>query len=494
MQRSLKPALPLRGVNSYNNWLAFYKHLQDCIYLLDLKEFPDNEYLYRISTIPQSEKLKPLYNDLCIIDQYFLEFFETPNFLLIDRADVAKKVIASCKKMKELIESLGLNLILAAAVKSIAEFMDSFLKSCHQKISESDNNSLIDAISNRLPTFSTIEIRKLFHSRICNAQPQILQEVMRKNPLLAQNTLVRVLTFGKFDLAEILINKFSICLPHSLEMEDAANIIVSCKIEDLRCLSLTLPSDILLFEAASRNRPRLYQTLNSEKIKFCIEKGASIDKFDFNSYRVFEYPDIVIPLINKQDKYMGVNFLHFAVTKKATPEIINALIARGFDVNHKDKLGQTPLHYAVKYIAYNNSICALLLAGAKVNAINNLGETPLHLAAAAGNRSSVEILLSAGANSELNDKEGKIPLACINKNIPILCWPQVFATPSKVKVIIQNARVIAQLYRDKHKLGLFTPQIIDPLIVSAAHTRDSDIINEQRALEIARQHFNKPSI
>ena len=60
------------------------------------------------------------------------------------------------------------------------------------------------------------------------------------------------------------------------------------------------------------------------------------------------------------------------------PDIINALIQAGADVNAKDEEGETPLHGAADENTNPDIIIALVQAGANINAQDRLlGSTPL---------------------------------------------------------------------------------------------------------------------
>ncbi len=98
---------------------------------------------------------------------------------------------------------------------------------------------------------------------------------------------------------------------------------------------------------------------------------------------------------------------------------VEALLAKGVDVNATDKEGATPLHWAAH--SGMKDIAELLLAkGAEVNATDKEGATPLHsavdqrfgLSAGGAERilATAELLLAKGAEVNATDKEGATPL------------------------------------------------------------------------------------
>jgi ankyrin repeat protein len=71
------------------------------------------------------------------------------------------------------------------------------------------------------------------------------------------------------------------------------------------------------------------------------------------------------------------------------------LLAKGAEVNAKNKWGETPLHIAA--FKSRKDVAELLLAGkAEVNAKDNKDSTPLHAAKLKGNADLVELLRQHG--------------------------------------------------------------------------------------------------
>ena len=98
-------------------------------------------------------------------------------------------------------------------------------------------------------------------------------------------------------------------------------------------------------------------------------------------------------------------------------EQVKALIAKGADVNERGGWGCTPLHWASGKVhgasgkAHAEVARLLISKGAYVNAPDGRNAmTPLHWAAASGDRQTVELLLSKGANLEAKQKHGRTAL------------------------------------------------------------------------------------
>ncbi len=90
-------------------------------------------------------------------------------------------------------------------------------------------------------------------------------------------------------------------------------------------------------------------------------------------------------------------------------EVVELLIAKGADINAKDNNGDTTLANAVKYD--KREMAELLIAkGADVNAKNNDGYTPLHNAVSRNNKEMAELLIANGEDINAKDNTGDTPL------------------------------------------------------------------------------------
>jgi ankyrin repeat protein len=100
--------------------------------------------------------------------------------------------------------------------------------------------------------------------------------------------------------------------------------------------------------------------------------------------------------------------LHLAACWGTTRDV-EAILAKGADVNVKNWVGMTPLHYTAR--KGNSEGCRVLLnRGADIEAKNNRGRTPLHQAAMYGNADAVHTLLNAGASNVVKTPTGHTPL------------------------------------------------------------------------------------
>ena len=90
-------------------------------------------------------------------------------------------------------------------------------------------------------------------------------------------------------------------------------------------------------------------------------------------------------------------------------EIAELLIAKGADVNAKEKDGTTPLSNAAS--SDSKEVAELLIAkGADVNAKNNAGWTPLHYAASGDSKDVTKLLIANGADVNAESNGGGTPL------------------------------------------------------------------------------------
>jgi hypothetical protein len=99
-----------------------------------------------------------------------------------------------------------------------------------------------------------------------------------------------------------------------------------------------------------------------------------------------------------------------AAVQSRKPEAIRFLIDHGADVNARDQLQGTALLRAAGSFGSLESVQVLLLAGAEVNVQDKNGMTPLMWAARWGDAQRVEALVKAGATVTVRDNSGKSAL------------------------------------------------------------------------------------
>ncbi|NPU92757.1 MAG: hypothetical protein HPY82_12695 [Gammaproteobacteria bacterium] len=114
--------------------------------------------------------------------------------------------------------------------------------------------------------------------------------------------------------------------------------------------------------------------------------------------------------LNAQDNRGGTALWHAASQGQA--RVVKALLQHGADASIADNGGNTPLHAAAsgKQEDIVQQLIPATVQGKQLDALNQAGSSALHLAAGAGRSSHVKLLVSAGANKDLRDRNGNTPL------------------------------------------------------------------------------------
>ena len=108
--------------------------------------------------------------------------------------------------------------------------------------------------------------------------------------------------------------------------------------------------------------------------------------------------------------FQGNSPLHSA-TYYEDPEMVQAILDCGADVNVQNRVGYTPLTYAMIGRFEDPRVVRLLLGhGADPNSRKRDGTTPLHRASENGTIEIVRLLVEHGASVEVKDDAGRTPL------------------------------------------------------------------------------------
>ena len=148
-----------------------------------------------------------------------------------------------------------------------------------------------------------------------------------------------------------------------------------------------------------------------EVVALLLEKGADAKHRDKSGVspienaargRHAEALELLITAAGPAAAEIGALLTETAI--KGQTDIADLLIAKGANVDARDKSGATPLHQAA--LKGNLAFATLLLQhGADVNARDGDGATPLHNAALSGRREVAVLLLDKGADREARDSE-----------------------------------------------------------------------------------------
>ena len=113
--------------------------------------------------------------------------------------------------------------------------------------------------------------------------------------------------------------------------------------------------------------------------------------------------------IETKDETFGRTPLSYAA-QGGHEAIVQQLLARGADIEAKDRFGQTPLSFAAQG-GHEAVVQQLLAQGADIEAKARAGRTPLSFAAMRGHEAVVQQLLARGADIEAKDRAGRTPLS-----------------------------------------------------------------------------------
>lgn len=109
------------------------------------------------------------------------------------------------------------------------------------------------------------------------------------------------------------------------------------------------------------------------------------------------------------------------------------LLDSGAHIQARDRCGKTPLHHAAAGRQKDSNPARILLErGAATNMRDAENWTPLHYAAAMGNQTVVDLLLSMGADSEIEDNLGRKPIAFGSHNKSIVVSSSPHGEPARV--------------------------------------------------------------
>jgi uncharacterized protein len=160
---------------------------------------------------------------------------------------------------------------------------------------------------------------------------------------------------------------------------------------------------------------------NSSKfVDYLLTRGLPIDsrgsggKMPIHLAAIYSTELIQVLIARKADlnarDMFGNTPLHAAAQMGST-QAVQTLLDLGADVDPVNDERETPLHKAIKR-GSEMKVKLLLEHKAQPNAVNNRGDSPLHIAVSE-NSELVEILIRAGAEVNLPDKNGKTPLALV---------------------------------------------------------------------------------
>jgi hypothetical protein len=199
-----------------------------------------------------------------------------------------------------------------------------------------------------------------------------------------------------------------------------------------------------------------------------VDIGHSVRYWGLNRISVLLWikPDFVI----STDEY-GNTPLHFAAN--GCEDKLALLLAKGANINARNKHGRTPLYGAV--LANRNDEVEWLLAhGAEVSVKDDIGVTPLHLAVSQGCKDTVGTLLTYGASVNAEDNQGGTPLYWATKRIKEM--ERTFKMNNDERMVLSNALYAADSPTNKLGFSKQTAEAVQSLRVAPYFAEQQKVV------------------
>ena len=204
--------------------------------------------------------------------------------------------------------------------------------------------------------------------------------------------------------------------------------------------------------------------------------------------------------INAPDNH-GVQAIHLAASRSASR--VTHLLARGADLFAQTNEGQTALMIACR--TRNCNLVGLLVdhhlehdRGAAIDMVDKEGRSALHYACIAGRHESVRILLDAGADPNLQDKERLTPLHVLAEHLEeqvywtIRSVPDDSAAQTKSRVLFKGMVSMGVKQRFKRKRPVIADQGDAVFVLKTDHRRPtsrcSDPLTVRESLRLLVQN------